>query len=62
MIKYFCDECKKELSIEEVQFSLDVIGKELCGIHAKEYIEMCQNKKYKIDKIIRPVYNFKSGE
>ena len=33
MIKYFCDECGKELSAEEVRYSLDMIGKELCSEH-----------------------------
>jgi hypothetical protein len=39
MIKHFCDECNKELTAEEVRFSLDMLGKELCQEHAAKKIK-----------------------
>jgi hypothetical protein len=44
MIKHFCDECETELSAEELRFSLDMTGKELCDEHVKEYIESCKRE------------------
>jgi hypothetical protein len=31
MRKYFCDKCGKELTAEELRFSLEMTGKELCS-------------------------------
>ena len=36
MKKYFCDKCGKELDAEELRFSLEMTGKELCSEHARE--------------------------
>jgi hypothetical protein len=38
MVKYFCDECKKELTTKEVEFSLTVTRKELCSEHVEKYV------------------------
>jgi hypothetical protein len=42
MNKHFCDECGKELTDAELQFSLEMTGKELCSKHIDE---MYGNKK-----------------
>jgi hypothetical protein len=40
MVKHFCDECKKELTAEEVGFSAEMIGTgEFCFEHAPAHIK-----------------------
>jgi hypothetical protein len=39
MKKYFCDECGKQLTTKELQFSLEMIWKKLCSKHANEHVE-----------------------
>lgn len=43
MRKYYCDKCGKELTNSELKFSLDMIGKELCSVHAHENISRYRN-------------------
>jgi hypothetical protein len=47
MIKYFCDECEKELSKPEIDFSYEMIGaKLLCFEHATGHITNKNNIAY----------------
>ena len=59
MKKYYCDKCGKELSDEELQFSLEMTGKELCSEHAREITDkkvvyVKKNEKFKVSKIKIP--------
>ncbi len=35
-VKYFCDDCGRKLTPQEVQNSLDLYGKHLCSEHMRE--------------------------
>lgn len=58
MWKAFCDECKAELTNEEVRYSLDMTGKLLCSRHAGEYVERSKDVSWKYEK----EYNYDWGK
>lgn len=46
MVKVFCDECGKELTVQEIKFCNDMIGKHLCTEHANEMLKQQGNVTY----------------
>ena len=50
MTRHYCDKCKREITAREARFSLEMIGKELCSKHTREYLEKHGNNIWKYEK------------